>query len=219
MSEITLVRHGQANSSATDEAGYDRLTELGRDQARWLGEHLAGGGQRFDLVLAGTMRRQADTALTLGTCLGLATETDKRLNELNYFAMADAFRRRSGLSFPNDRDSFVAHAPQLMTAWSRNEIAGEFEPFAEFEARIAALLQDARAHGGRVLLVTSGGVVGMAMRQMLRLDVPAFAHVMLQVRNASLSRFVRAGTTHALDAFNAVPHLDRPDRTHALTWL
>jgi broad specificity phosphatase PhoE len=30
MGEIILVRHGQANSTATDEAGYDRLSDLGR---------------------------------------------------------------------------------------------------------------------------------------------------------------------------------------------
>ena len=36
MSHVTLVRHGQANSSARDELGYDRLSELGWQQAEWL---------------------------------------------------------------------------------------------------------------------------------------------------------------------------------------
>ena len=39
MPHITLVRHGQANSDAKDEDGYDKLSDLGHQQARWLGEH------------------------------------------------------------------------------------------------------------------------------------------------------------------------------------
>ena len=41
MSVITFIRHGQANSSATTEEGYDNLSDLGKTQARWLGEHCA----------------------------------------------------------------------------------------------------------------------------------------------------------------------------------
>ena len=37
MGEVVLVRHGQANSGATDEESYDRLSDLGHQQARWLG--------------------------------------------------------------------------------------------------------------------------------------------------------------------------------------
>ena len=38
---VLLVRHGQA-AFGTDH--YDRLSERGRQQARWLGEHLAALG-------------------------------------------------------------------------------------------------------------------------------------------------------------------------------
>ena len=41
MGEIILVRHGQA-AFASDN--YDQLTDLGWQQARWLGEHLAAMG-------------------------------------------------------------------------------------------------------------------------------------------------------------------------------
>ena len=40
MPEITLVRHGQAKQNATSEEDYDRLSDLGRIQAKWVGEHL-----------------------------------------------------------------------------------------------------------------------------------------------------------------------------------
>ena len=52
MIEITLIRHGQANTGARSEADYDRLSDLGRQQALWLGEHLraTGGFDRVALV-------------------------------------------------------------------------------------------------------------------------------------------------------------------------
>ena len=37
MGELTLIRHGQANSGATTEEDYDRLSDLGHTQARLLG--------------------------------------------------------------------------------------------------------------------------------------------------------------------------------------
>src|SRR6056297_3369689 len=48
VAEIILVRHGQANSHATDEQSYDRLSDLGREQARWLGAHLRTTKPHFD---------------------------------------------------------------------------------------------------------------------------------------------------------------------------
>ena len=56
MGEITLVRHGQANSAATDEAGYDKLSELGHQQAAWLGDWINAHDGPFDAVFSGSLR-------------------------------------------------------------------------------------------------------------------------------------------------------------------
>ena len=66
MTEIILVRHGQANSHAKDEASYDRLSDLGRQQAAWLGDHMRRTNPHFDHVVTGTLTRQADTARAMG---------------------------------------------------------------------------------------------------------------------------------------------------------
>ena len=50
MSHITLIRHGQANSGAQDEAGYDALSELGARQAAWLGDYWEQTRERFDAL-------------------------------------------------------------------------------------------------------------------------------------------------------------------------
>ena len=56
MTEIVLVRHGQANNTATDEAGYDRLSPLGLQQADWLGAHMRATNPHFDRVITGTLK-------------------------------------------------------------------------------------------------------------------------------------------------------------------
>ncbi len=58
MSVVYLVRHGQAGT----RENYDSLSDLGRRQARRLGEHLAAQGVRFDAAWSGSLARQRATA-------------------------------------------------------------------------------------------------------------------------------------------------------------
>ena len=63
MSVLTLVRHGQASFFADD---YDRLSEVGEQQARLLGEYWARQQIRFDEVYTGPRQRQQRTAELTG---------------------------------------------------------------------------------------------------------------------------------------------------------
>jgi broad specificity phosphatase PhoE len=219
MVELTFIRHGQAQTGAQDEASYDTLSPLGRQQARWLGEHLASTGRSFDLVLSGTLIRQRDTAAEIGAVLGLDRAEDARLNELDYFGLAGALEARHAVAIPTDRQGFLAHVPQVLSAWKAGDIGSPAESFEAFEGRIRAMIGRAEAHGGRVLMVTSGGVIAMAMRLLLGLEVPAYANVLLQIYNSSLHRYVKLGPVLALETFNAIPHLEAPERATARTWL
>src|SRR5262245_56412027 len=80
MAELVLVRHGQASFGADD---YDKLSELGWRQSRWLGEHFASKGTAFDLILRGSLRRHAETlaGIAEGMALELPAREDERLNE------------------------------------------------------------------------------------------------------------------------------------------
>lgn len=219
MVEITLVRHGQAQSGANDEASYDKLSELGETQADWLGTHLAALGGGFDRIVCGGLQRQRQTAERIGAALGMTADRDARLNELDYFGLVQSMQQSHALAIPTDRETFLAHMVEVMNAWSEGRIASPRESFEEFAGRVRGVIADHEALGGRVILVTSGGVIGMAMRVLLRLDTHAFAHVLLQIRNTSVHRYVKAGDNLALDTFNAVPHLERPDRLSARTFV
>lgn len=212
MGEIVLVRHGQANSAAQDEAGYDRLSDLGRSQARWLGAWLGAQEARFDRVLSGSLRRHRETAEEMGHP---TPEIDPRLNEMDYFNLGAALEARHGIPMPGP-DDFALHAPKVMEAWHRAEIRGN-ETFAEFEARVASIFEEAAVEGRRVLCITSGGVIGMCVRHLLGLDPERMTRVLLPILNSSIHRVHVAPTGTYLAGFNAVPHLEHPDRAHART--
>lgn len=216
MTEIILVRHGQANSHATDEASYDKLSDLGHQQAAWLGEHMATTNPHFDHVITGTLHRQADTARSMGYTIN---QQDARLDELSYFTIASALEDQHGIAMPDSPAAYAAHLPQLLDHWERDSINDIPEMFADFSERIRTMLDALCTMDGRILVVTSGGVIGMIMRHALQLENAGTARMMLQIMNSSLHRLSFVHDQLMVGTFNATPHLDLPDRAHARTYV
>lgn len=212
MGEIILVRHGQANSAATTEEDYDRLSDLGKTQADWLGTWMRAHGYDFDHVVSGTLLRHRQTVAGMG----YDADEDARLNELDYYTLSSELNRIKGVPFPTS-DSFADHAPVLFAAWKQAEIEGA-EPYHAFESRVAELLADAAQPGRRVLCVTSGGVIGMVLRHILDLDIMKMSRVMLPIYNTSIHRLHVRGDETIMAQYNAIPHLELPDRAHARTY-
>lgn len=214
MGELYLVRHGQANSGATSEEEYDRLSDLGHRQAALLGDWMRTHEAPFDLTLSGTMRRHLETANGMGYT---PDKQDDRLNEMHYFALARDMQVNHGIAPPVGPDDFAVHMPQTLAAWEQATIDGA-EPFATFETRILSALSEAAKPGKRVLCVTSGGVISMVMRGALGLSTDQMAHVLLPIYNSSLHKFRIRPEGTFLMAFNGIPHLDPPHladhRTH-----
>ena len=217
MSHVTLVRHGQANTHAKDEISYDQLSDLGRQQARWLGDHLRGTGDVFARAYSGTLQRHRETAAEMG--LALEVEQDARLNELEYFTLAQLCAEQHGVAVPENREAFVLHLPRLFTIWREGGLEGAPESFESFETRVGEALREIADGEGRAVVVTSGGLIGMAMRVTMGLGMGALAHACLAVENSSVHRFQPLATGLALTQFNAVPHLEAPGRAYARTHL
>ncbi len=99
MSEITLVRHGQANTEARDEASYDKLSALGHQQAQWLGNYLRNCKDNYARIYCGTLIRHEETARAMGFDAGQLIR-DPRLNEMEYFTLAQRMEAQHGLPIP-----------------------------------------------------------------------------------------------------------------------
>lgn len=213
MGEITLVRHGQANSAATDEAGYDMLSPLGHTQAGWLGDWIKAHDGPFDMVYCGSLRRQRETVAGMGFD---TVETDERLNEIAYYDLSDEMAA-TGLAGPREGpEDFATHFPATLTAWRDGKIKGT-ESYANFTNRVEAVIQEAAQPGKRILCVTSGGIIARAVAHILHLDIPQMAQIALPILNTSVHRIHVTPHGPILGAFNSAPHLDHVDRLAART--
>jgi broad specificity phosphatase PhoE len=217
MTEIVLVRHGQASFGAED---YDKLSPLGHQQAEWLGGYFSTHGLEFDRVLRGALRRHRETAEGIARAHELPEVVeDERFDEFHYFGLERDYIAATGADAPSDRDTFLSIFPEVFIRWERGEIDGGTETFAAFSARVNEALNDAVEAGGRTLIVTSGGVIGVALGRVLGLSPQATADVLLNIHNASVHRLEWEAGKLRLSLFNASPHLDPIDRVHARTYV
>ncbi|MEL6701190.1 MAG: histidine phosphatase family protein [Pseudomonadota bacterium] len=214
MAEIVLVRHGQANSAAQDEHSYDQLSDLGHQQAAWLGDHFRATNPHFDHIVCGDMRRHVETAAGIGHT---DTEIDARWNELGYFALADALQARDGTPHPGPGGDFTTHVDRVFTHWKADELDGVPETFAQFETRIVTALTELADRGGRALVCTSTGVIAMVHRHVLGLSHAGHMKIIVQTANTSVHRVEYLHERFFMAEFGATPHLDTPDRRASRT--
>ena len=217
MTQITLVRHGQANSDSKDEHGYDKLSPLGHEQAAWLGAHLRDTHHAFDSVYCGTLRRHIETVAGMQAEEYAPITQDARLNELAYFDLSNAFEAYSGQPIPTLQEEFVEHMPRLFEAWMDGHLKNIPESFASFEDRVCSAIDEIAAKGGRALVITSGGVIGLMTRQVLALNTDNYARTCLSIMNSSTHRFTKIGSKLSLSQFNNIAHLEQVGRHHAQT--
>jgi broad specificity phosphatase PhoE len=233
MSVLTLVRHGQASLFADN---YDELSELGCNQARLLGGFWARRRINFDEVYCGPRTRQRQTAEIAGSICTQAArpwpdpvvldEFDEYdlMSLIRYLAPALAeqdaafaelvARYRRDETGPDRMRSFQKVFEALTTHWvtSSGSVAG-VEDFAAFQDRVAHGLRrvtEKRASGRRLVVFTSGGVIGTAVRLALAAPNRAALELNWRVRNCSLTEFVFTTGRFTLDSFNALPHLEDP---------
>lgn len=212
--ELWLVRHGQA---AFDSDDYDQLTDLGWQQARWLGGHVAALGSEFARVASGTLRRQRETAAAIAESLEASPEVIPGFEEYD----ANALMRNAGFQ---DRDPSLSRSEHfrrlrgVLLDWADGKVEGA-ESWAAFNARVKNAVEEAVSDGdGRVLVASSGGAIALALAQVMDLSPAQMIDFNLQARNTGISRLVFAKRRVYVNMINAVPHLERPDRIHAETY-
>jgi broad specificity phosphatase PhoE len=230
MSQLVLVRHGQAAAFTADS---DRLTELGERQARELGRWLASRGTRLDEVHVGTLRRQRETAERVGEALlaaglpfpgaredaawneydagGITGRLGRALAErdASYAALVADFERNAGA---RDRNRYFQRMFEaLMERWVSGEVNDEgVESFAAFHARVRAARDTILSRDGsrNVMVFTSGGPIGVCVQLALQAPPAMAVQINWRVKNGSMTEMLFSKDRLSLDSFNAVPHLD-----------
>ena len=222
MAEFYTVRHGQASFGAAD---YDKLSDLGWRQARWLGEHWRDAGLRFDRVLCGDLLRHRETAQ--GICEGLDLDVSRvelvpHLNEFDFHSVMRSYGEHEPHSVPAKdagRADYYRFLKKAMLAWANGEIAPA-ETWQAFEQRIEGGLKmiGNGPRGSTTLVVSSGGAIAMMVRQVLGAHAETVTQLNMQIKNTSVSRFFSSADSISLHSFNHVPHLESEERQEFITY-
>lgn len=233
MAELYVVRHGQASFGA---ANYDKLSELGWQQARWLGQWFTQQGVQFDRLVTGTLVRHTETLAGILQGMQLSTNdvsngeqssapTDaKEIAGLNEYDSSVMLKARLGefseQDLSKDRRFYFRELREALYHWTEAQLQPpNYQSFIQFRAGVVDGLTQACAPGAqRVLLVSSGGPISNMVGHVLQTPNRVTVDLNLQTRNASITQFAFSERSLNLMSFNNVPHLLQADRAHAITY-
>lgn len=223
MAQLILVRHAQASFGSEH---YDQLSPLGRQQATWLGEYFSARGLRFHRVVAGSLQRQQETAQLMLSAMGQTQAPVQTLVGLNEYP-ADALytsytRGRDALAHQRaDARDYWRTFRQAMLAWAGDALDAVPERWNDFGQRVRQAVDLACGDVGRddvVLVVSSGGAIGRLIADTVGAPAATAIEFNLQFRNTGLCELISASAGLRLISYNAIPHLERSDRRHAITF-
>lgn len=177
---ICLVRHGETswNTERRLQGHIDiPLNDRGRAQAASTARSLAAQG--FDALYSSDLQRAYATAQAIAAGRPQPLREDPRLRERHYGDFQGLRYDEASARFPEAYARFTAREPD-------HPLPGG-ESLAAFAARVSqALGEIARRHaGGRVLVVTHGGVLDIAHR--LAAGKPLHAPRDFTIPNAALN--------------------------------
>lgn len=220
---LFLLRHAQG-SLGTDD--YDRLSPLGWEQARRLGERLRIESGEAALVRGG-LRRHRETAERIAARHVVDSELDEyRVDHL----LQAAFDPNSGLGMtppPEEAladpaaylQTFLDLFPDVLAAWQAERLECPVNgSWAAFDGRVRAAgqrLVDGLETGGTVLAVTSAGVISTLAAALLDQDLGWQRQLNVELYNASVTELHRSPEGRwRIERINCVNHL--PSGQHTL---
>jgi broad specificity phosphatase PhoE len=215
VAELLVIRHGQASFGHDN---YDVLSDLGHRQSEAVGALLREMGWVPDRLVTGTLTRQKDTLASMG--FSQSPEEHAGFNEYDFGDLLQArFKGNVPELVKGDRKTHFRALRETVFEWQDAAFDGASETFAEFEtrteaARAFATDTDAR----RVLVISSGGVIGQLTRAALGADNRHMMELNLQIKNTAMTRFMFNGDRCSLHEFNATPHFMTPSGAEMLSY-
>jgi broad specificity phosphatase PhoE len=220
MSVLLLVRHGQASFGKKD---YDALSELGHEQSRVLGRAFAARGVVPDLVLRGELRRHRETAEGIVEGLGrdVPIEVDAGWDEFDFLHVVQVhkplYRSRTLMMADlarggRPREAFQKVFEDATLRWTGGDYETEYhESFAAFSARVDAALRraaDRIAAHGTLMVVSSGGPIGLATSHLLAGDTSLWGNLNKVAVNTGVTKVIAGRSGLSLSSYNEHSHVE-----------
>lgn len=235
MSELLMVRHGQASFGDKD---YDLLSPVGTMQAKLLARHLLNTKQTFDAIYCGTMERQKNTARELTECFSKSgflvpdTHVSADFDEYDSFSVWNSqvplmLKEDPGLSVTiekanRDRKSFQKIFEMVMLRW----VSGSYDQkgvstWADFKKRVImgiSKIMGTHGAGRKIIVFTSGGPISTAVQYALGLSDEKTIELAWQVLNSSVTRFKYSSNGIMLFGFNDIAHIEKENEGSLITY-
>jgi broad specificity phosphatase PhoE len=220
--KIIFVRHGQAQFG---QANYDKLSEVGHEQAVALGKAIFEQGITIDHWVSGDMVRHAETLR--GISQGMRTQVSHQivtpdLNEYDFTGQLNArfVGSKAPVGLHTDRKTHFRALRETLALWQNDKILNPPESWAAFETRLKRAQQTIFGlEGDTILVVSSGGAISKIVANALGVSHAKQVDLQLQIKNASMSTFIYSRRTGGffLNAFNETPFVSARTQ-HLLTY-
>jgi broad specificity phosphatase PhoE len=233
MSSLYFIRHGQAGRRQS----YDELSDLGRTQARLLGEYFAAQNIDFHAIFSGALTRQRETASEMAAAYAGAGRRapeiaiDPNWNEFDLERVYEGMKTpllRDDAQFRADYEELVQQMRDehsavhrtwsradtaIVRAWVRGEYEYNGESFHNFCGRVRrsldVLQQFDREHA--IAIFTSATPVAVWMGLTLGVDGLKIMQLAGVMYNTAITVIRLRQSEMRLFGFNGVPHLGEPE--------
>ena len=213
MGVLYLVRHGQA-SFGTDD--YDRLSDLGKQQARITGAHLASQGITPTRIIHGGLLRQRQAAEGILAGLGTTTAHSPATQQDTGWDEYDAWGITGALSDTDPRAShdsrvFQDELERGCARWASGDHDADYaETHTAFTTRVDQAFADARAatgSGETTIVVSSAGSIGWTVARLMGGDFDQWMAFTRVTINTGITKIVTGRSGISLVSFNEHTHL------------
>jgi broad specificity phosphatase PhoE len=234
MSEIFLVRHGQASFR---QENYDVLSHVGIAQAKLLAAQFLTMDLRFDALYSGPLERQKDTAVHFADEYrkqGIPVPDVSIIDDLTEYDTRTVIARYLPGIVENDpslaldmEEMFADYASfrkifeRSVIAWVNDPDCRGIESWRNFCARIAESLdgiKTERGPGRKIVVFTSGGVIAASMKIVLGLGDERAMRLGWEIVNTSVTRFKYSNRGIGLVSFNSSAHLECAGNPELITY-
>ena len=118
-----------------------------------------------------------------------------------------------------DRKIHFRTLRETVFAWQEGGLPEAKESWLDFTFRIENALTKATRDGAdKILVVSSGGVIGQIIADIVGGPAKTMINLNLQIKNTAFTKFIISGRRRFLHEFNATHHLDVPENAEKLTY-
>jgi probable phosphoglycerate mutase len=197
---ITLIRHGETewNLSGRWQGHADSpLSPCGLSQAKALGERILG--EEFDFYFSSDLGRAMHTSKLVGGPSAMIAESNSGFRERDLGVLEGLNTNEMEKSQPGAYKSFRHDGPDFQVP--------NGESFRQFYDRCANAIEELaqKYRGGRIAVVTHGGVLGAIFRYVLNIPLEAERNFVLL--NCSINRIEKKESGWHLISWGDVAHL------------